>query len=148
MITAGLERKKDRFLICTDRELLKIDSVNEYLVQESYWAKTRTIEQTKTAIENSLCFGVYENGKQIGFARVVTDFSTFAYLADVYILPEYQNRGLGKWLIETILEHPDLKGFRRWVLATLDAHRLYEKFGFTALKNPERWMEKVASDAF
>jgi GNAT superfamily N-acetyltransferase len=95
-----------------------------------------------------LPFGVYSGENQIGFARVVTDYATFAYLGDVYILEEFRGRGLSKWLMETIVDHPDLQGFRRWVLATRDAHTLYEKYGFTPLKHPQRWMEKAAPDAY
>ncbi|MDQ3636320.1 MAG: GNAT family N-acetyltransferase [Acidobacteriota bacterium] len=140
--------QKDEFTISINRENLQVEAILDYLVHQSYWAKNRTIEQMKTVIENSLCFGVYKDENQIGFARVVTDFATFAYLGDVYILDEFQGKGLGKWLMETILSHPDLQGFRRWILATRDAHTLYEKFGFTELKHPERWMEKAAPNAY
>ena len=105
-------------------------------------------EQTETAVKNSLPFGVYKGENQIGFARVVTDYATFAYLGDVYILEEFRGQGLSKWLMDVIINHPDLQGFRRWVLATRDAHTLYEKFGFTELKHPTRWMEKAAPDAY
>jgi len=118
------------------------------LVNYSYWAKNRTPEQMAKIIENSLCFGLYKNEMQIGFARVVTDYATFAYLGDVYILGKFQGNGLGKWLMDLVIEHPDLQGFRRWVLATRDAHTLYEKYGFTDLKHPERWMELAAPDAY
>jgi GNAT superfamily N-acetyltransferase len=140
--------RKDEFTITTNRKDLQVEVILEYLVNQSYWAKTRTRLQLETVIENSLCFGVYKGEKQIGFARVVTDYATFAYLGDVYILPEFQGEGLGKWLMETVVNHPELQGFRRWVLATRDAHRLYEKYGFTELKHPERWMEKAAPDAY
>jgi GNAT superfamily N-acetyltransferase len=95
-----------------------------------------------------MCFGLYDGEALIGFARVVTDFSTFAYLGDVFILASRQGKGLGKWMMEVISDHPDLQGFRRWVLATRDAHKLYEKYGFTGLKHPERWMEKAAPNAY
>ncbi|CAN5280842.1 hypothetical protein BH20ACI2_BH20ACI2_01560 [soil metagenome] len=101
-----------------------------------------------TAIDNSICFGLYKIDEQIGFARVVTDHATFAYLGDVFILTEYRGRGLSKWLLEVIVSHPELQGLRRWVLATRDAHELYRKYGFGELKFPERWMEKAASDAY
>ncbi len=143
-----MEWQKDKFIITTNRDDLQIEVILDYLVNQSYWAGNRTFEQMETVINNSLCFGVYKDEKQIGFARVVTDFATFAYLGDVYILPEYQGNGLGKWLMEVISDHPDLQGFRRWVLATRDAHRLYEKYGFTEFKHPERWMEKAAPDAY
>lgn len=143
-----MEWEKDGYRISTDRELLKIDEIQSYLTKESYWAKERTLEQTATAIENSLCFGLFLGNEQAGFARVVTDFATFAYLGDVYVHPDHQGKGLGKWMMEVISGHPRLQGFRRWVLATRDAHKLYEKYGFTAMKHPERWMEKAAPNAY
>lgn len=142
------EWQNGEFIVSTDRNRLQLDAIHKFLSEESYWAKERTREQTVTAIKNSLPFGVYKGENQIGFARVVTDYATFAYLGDVYILPEYRGQGLSKWLMETILNHPDLQGFRRWVLATRDAHTLYEKFGFSGLKAPERWMEKAAPNAY
>lgn len=140
--------QKGEFIITTNPEDLQIDAILDYLVNQSYWANKRTNEQMEIIINNSLCFGVYKNEKQIGFARVVTDYATFAYLGDVYILPDLQGNGLGKWLMEVISDHPHLQGFRRWVLATRDAHGLYEKYGFSEFKHPERWMEKAAPDAY
>lgn len=142
------EWKNGEFTISTDPESLQIEAIHRFLSEESYWARERTREQTEQAIKNSLPFGVYSGENQIGFARVVTDYATFAYLGDVYILEAYRGRGLSKWLMEVITNHPDLQGFRRWVLATRDAHTLYEKFGFTALKFPARWMEKAAPNAY
>jgi GNAT superfamily N-acetyltransferase len=143
-----MEWQNGEYTISTDRDLLQIEAIHKFLSEESYWAQTRTREQTVTAIKNSLPFGVYKGENQIGFARVVTDYATFAYLGDVYILAEFRGRGLSKWLMDVIVGHPDLQGFRRWVLATRDAHALYEKFGFTGLKHPVRWMEKAAPDAY
>lgn len=143
-----MNRQLDEFTISTDRERLRLDVIQRFLRHESYWAKERTPEQTATAIENSLPFGVYLGQNQIGFARVVTDYATFAYLADVFILKEFRGRGLSKFLMETILEHPELQNFRRWILATADAHKLYQQFGFTELKHPTRWMEKAAPNAY
>lgn len=143
-----MEWQNGEFTISTDRERLEIDAIHEFLSEKSYWANERTREQTATAIKNSLPFGVYKGKNQIGFARVVTDHATFAYLGDVYILEDFRGMGLSLWLMETILSHPELQGFRRWILATRDAHALYEKFGFTALKHPERWMEKAAPNAY
>ena len=142
------EWQKGEFTISTKRERLQIDAIYEFLTEESYWAKDRTREQTETAIKNSLCFGVYQGEVQIGFARVVSDFATFAYLGDVYITEEFRRLGLSKWLLETIINYPGLQNLRRWILATKDAHTLYEKFGFTALKHPTRWMEKPAPNAY
>jgi GNAT superfamily N-acetyltransferase len=140
--------QKGEFTASTDENRLQIEVIQKFLNKESYWAKARRLEQTEIAIKNSLCFGVYEGEDQIGFARVVTDFSTFAYLGDVFILDQYRGRGLSKWLMEIIVNHPDLQGLRRWILATKDAHGLYEKYGFHELKHPERWMEKPSPDAY
>ncbi len=144
----NLEWRNGEFTVSTDRRRLQIDVIHKFLTEESYWAKERTFEQTATAIENSLPFGVYQGENQIGFARVVTDYATFAYLGDVFILKEFRGWGLSKWLLETILAHPDLQNFRRWVLATKDAHALYAQFGFGELKFPARWMEKTAPNAY
>ncbi len=136
------------FLISTDKNLLQIDAIHAFLTEESYWAKDRTREQTQKAIENSLCFGVYAGEKQIGLARVITDFATFAYIGDVYITKDFRGLGLSKRLMETIVDYPELQNLRRWLLATRDAHALYEKFGFHELKFPTRWMEKPAPNAY
>ncbi|MDQ6787018.1 MAG: GNAT family N-acetyltransferase [Acidobacteriota bacterium] len=143
-----MEWQNGEFTISTNRARLQTDAIHKFLTEESYWAKERTLEQTETAIKNSLPFGVYKGENLIGFARVVTDYATFAYVGDVFILNEFRGKGLSKWLMEAILAHPDLQGFRRWILATRDAHTLYEKFGFTALKFPERWMERTAPNAY
>lgn len=142
------EWQRSEFTISTERERLQIDVIHKFLSEESYWAKERTLGQTTTAIKNSLPFGVYKGENLIGFARVVTDYATFAYVGDVFILDEFRGRGLSLWLMDVIVGHPELQNFRRWVLATKDAHSLYEKFGFTALKFPTRWMEKTASNAY
>lgn len=128
------------YLISTDKNLIDIKAVHDYLNTESYWAKGMPFTKLQTAIENSMCFGVYINNTQAGFARVVTDKATFAYLCDVFILPQHRGFGLSKWLVQSILNHADLQGLRRWALATADAHGLYEQFGFSVLTNPERWM--------
>lgn len=144
----NLEWQNGEFTISTNRSRLQVDVIHRFLSEESYWARERTREQTEKAIENSLPFAVYKGENLIGFARVVTDYATFAYLGDVFILDEFRGQGLSKWLMKTILEHPDLQNFRRWILATADAHKLYEQFGFNALKFPERWMEKPAKNAY
>jgi N-acetylglutamate synthase-like GNAT family acetyltransferase len=136
------------FEISTDKSRLDIDVIHRFLSEESYWANKRSREQTKTAIENSICFGVYQGKRQIGFARVISDKATFAYIGDVFILDEFRGRGLSKMLMQTMLEYHDLQGLRRWVLATKDAHGLYEQFGFSLMKYPERWMELPAKDAY
>lgn len=142
------EWQNGEFTISTAREKLQIDEIQRFLTEESYWARERTREQTETAIKNSLPFGVYKGENQIGFARVVSDFATFAYLGDVYILKEFRGLGLSKWLMATIVEYPELQGLRRWILATKDAHTLYEKYEFAPLRFPERWMEKTAPNAY
>jgi len=133
---------KQGFTISTDKTLLDFEAIYKYLNQDSYWAKGIPAERLKRAIENSMCFGLYKQNVQAGFTRVVTDKATFAYLCDVFILPGYRGLGLSKWLMQTIVEHPELQGLRRWSLATADAHGLYSQFGFTEISRPDRWMEK------
>ena len=143
-----MEWIKGEFTISTDKSRLHFGVIQSFLANDSYWAKKRTSEQTKTAIENSICFGLYHNDRQIGFARVVSDQATFAYLGDVFVLEEFRGQGLSKWLMETIIAHPELQGLRRWLLATRDAHGLYEQYGFGPLMRPDRWMELTAPDAY
>jgi GNAT superfamily N-acetyltransferase len=143
-----MSTSKGEFEISTDRSRLEVDAIHDFLTSESYWAKNRSREQTERAIENSLCFGIYRGEKLVGFARVVSDFATFAYVGDVFVIREFRGRGLSKWLMETIIAHPELQGLRRWILATRDAHGLYEQFGFGELAHPERWMERPAPDAY
>ena len=138
--TAMVVMDAGRFLISTDRSKLDVDVIHGFLTR-SYWAEGIPRETVARSIENSLCFGVYHGREQVGFARVISDFATFAYIADVFILEPYRDRGLGKELIATIMAHPELQGLRRWSLGTRDAHGLYTQFGFTALENPSRWME-------
>lgn len=132
---------KNGFQITTDNNLLDFELIYNYLDKESYWAKGIPRERVEKAINNSMCFGIYKDGKQAGFARAITDSATFAYICDVFVLPEYRRLGLSKWLIQTIVEHPELQGLRRWSLATADAHGLYKQFGFTELSKPAVWME-------
>lgn len=136
------------FDINTSGSRLDVELIHRFLSKESYWAADRTLEQTKTAIENSICFGVYLGERQVGFARVVTDRATFAYVGDVFILEEFRGRGLSKQLMREVISHPELQGLRRWILATKDAHGLYEQFEFAPLRHPERWMEKTAPNAY
>lgn len=135
------EWTRGEYTISADPARLDIDVIHEFLT-ESYWASGVPLDVVKRSIEQSLAFGLYNGHRQIGFARVVTDFATFAYLADVFVLDEFRGEGLGKWMIDVVVSHPDLAGLRRWMLATRDAHGLYRKFGFTELRQPERWMEK------
>ena len=139
------EFTRGEFTISTDRARLDLEAIHRFLSTESYWAAGRSIETVRRSIENSLPFGIYRGDEQVGFARVVTDYATFAWLADVFVLSEYRGRGLAKWLVEVIMAHAELQGFRRWVLATKDAHGLYAQFGFAELKRPERWMERPDS---
>jgi GNAT superfamily N-acetyltransferase len=143
-MTEAREREWQRgeYTISTDNDRLDIGKIHDFIANESYWASGRTIETVRRALDNSLNFGLYKNNQQIGFARVVTDYATFAWIADVFVLPEHRGLGLSKWLMEVMLSHSELQGFRRWVLATKDAHGLYARFGFIALHRPERWMER------
>jgi GNAT superfamily N-acetyltransferase len=140
--TAAREWQRDEYTISTDIERLDIPLIHQFLSDQSYWAQGRKIETVRRALENSLNFGIYKDNQQIGYARVVTDFATFAWLADVFVIEAYRGQGLATWLMELILTHPELQRFRRWVLATKDAHELYRRFGFHELKRPERWMER------
>jgi GNAT superfamily N-acetyltransferase len=143
-ITSPESYAKSGYTISTDPMLLDFSQIYRYLSEESYWARERSRELVERSIHHSLCFGVYTAGtglpKQVGFARVVSDYATFAYLADVFILPEYQGQGLGKWLVATILSHPDLQSVGRWTLYTNDAHELYRRFGFGTEQDPWRYM--------
>ena len=142
-----MEWRKDSYLISTDKSKIDIATVHRFLSQ-SYWAEGIPIEIVKRGVDNSLCFAIYQGERLIGFARVITDFATFGYLADVFILPEERGKGLSKWLMRVILDHPRLQGLRRFTLATRDAHGLYAQFGFTPFDKPERWMERHAPDIY
>ena len=134
------EYRRGKFLISTDRKRLDLDIVHAFLTK-CYWAKGIPREIVARSIENSLCFGVYEEDRQIGFGRVISDFATYAYIGDVFVLESYRGRGIAKWLMECIMWHPSLQGLRRWSLVTQDAHGLYAHYGFTPLESPERHME-------
>lgn len=136
------------YLFSTDKTKLQIEKIHHYLGQESYWAKNIPKETVIAAINGSLCFGVYYRDEQIGFARVITDEATFAYLADVYILKEHQKKGLSKELMKFIQKHKRLTSLRRFMLATKDAHGLYKQFGFTPLAEPQRFMEIKAFENY
>jgi GNAT superfamily N-acetyltransferase len=136
-----IETHRDQFTISTNPARLDVDAIADMLTR-AYWAKGRTRDVISRYIQYSLTFGVYDGERQIGLARVVSDYTTFAWLCDVFIHEDYRGHGLGKWLIETVHSHPDLQGLRRWILATRDAHGLYEQFGWTLLDHPERWMHK------
>lgn len=128
--------------ISRDKSRLQIEVIYQFLT-ETYWAKGRTLQEVKTSIEHCLCFGVYIEGKQIGFARIATDYVVFAYLMDVFILPDYRGNGYSKELMKTINKSPELQNCKIWMLKTADAHNLYKQFGFTELKQPEKLMERL-----
>ena len=134
--------RRDNVLISTDQALLNLETIQE-LLSTAYWAPNRPIELTRRAIEHSLVFGMYDGARQIGFARLVTDYTFFGYLCDVMIADDYRGQGLGKWLVESILSHPEVQGVRRWLLITRDAHGLYQQFGFAGLDEPERYMQMM-----
>ncbi len=130
------------FLVSTDRRLLDVERIHAFLTL-SYWAEGVSLEAVGRSIEHSIPFGVYAGGEQVGFARVITDTSTLAYVADVYVEAMYRGQGLSKLLMKALLSHPDLQQVQRWLLGTRDAHGLYSRFGFEPLRRPERWMERA-----
>lgn len=141
-MSKALNWNYDGFSISTDQSLLQVDRIHQFLSQESYWSNSIPMSVVQKAIENSLCFGLYKNsGEQIGFARIVTDYATFAWLCDVYVEASVRGKGLSKWLMSCVMKHPELQGLRRICLATKDAHELYKKFGFQKTQSPENWME-------
>ena len=139
--------RKGEFTVSTDPALIDLDLVHGFLT-ECYWAKGIPRDVVARSIENSLCFGVYADGKQIGFARVISDYATYAYIGDVFVLDSFRGRGLGKWLMECVMQHPRLQGLRRWSLVTRDAHGLYSKVGFEPLKKPQNYMELHRPDVY
>lgn len=134
--------RKDEFEIDTNRKRMDIDLIHAFLNEESYWAKGRSRETIERSVRNSVSFGIYDGSRMVGFGRVITDYATFAWIADVFVIREYRGKSLSKYLMEVMLSHPRLQRFRRWVLATRDAHELYRRYGFHELKRPERWMER------
>lgn len=136
-----MESQLGEYRISTDPNLLDIDMIHDFLCNHSYWAAGIPRDVVKRSVEGALCFGVYLGERQVGFARVITDFATIAYLGDVFILEDFRGQGLSKWLMACILSYPRLQGLRRFLLATADAHGLYAQFGFKPLARPERWME-------
>jgi GNAT superfamily N-acetyltransferase len=136
----GKQHNKAEFTVSTDWRQLDRELIHRFL-SSCYWAKGIPRETVDRSIENSLCFGLYHKGQQVGFARVISDFATYAYIGDVFVIEAFRGRGLGKVLMRSILEHPALQGLRRWSLVTKDAHGLYAQFGFQPVKSPERHME-------
>jgi GNAT superfamily N-acetyltransferase len=141
------EYRKGQFTISTDRSLIDLNVVHGFLTA-SYWAEGIPRDLVARSVENSLCFGLFAAGEQIGFARAISDYSTYAYIADVFVLESFRRRGLGRWLMECILQHPRLQGLRRWSLVTRDAHSLYAGFGFRPLKKPQNYMELHQPDVY
>ena len=143
----GTEFRKGAFTVSTDPERLDLDVVHGFLT-ECYWAKGIPRDVVARCIENSLCFGLYADNKQVGFARVISDYATYAYIGDVFVLDSFRGKGLGKWMMECIMRHPRLQGLRRWSLVTRDAHGLYAPFGFEPLKKPQNYMERHRPDVY
>ena len=137
----------DEYTVSTDKSRLDLHMIHNFLAT-SYWAKGIPFATMAQSIEHSLAFGIYTRDQQVGFARIITDYATFAYIGDVFVLEAFRGQGLGKWLMEIIMAHPELQGLRRWVLLTRDAHELYKKYGFTAVQTPERYMESFFPDVY
>jgi GNAT superfamily N-acetyltransferase len=146
-VDAPFERRRGALTVSSDPARLDIDVLHGYLAR-SYWAEGIPREVVVRSVEGALCFGLYDGQAQVGFARVITDRATYAYLADVFVLESHRGRGLGVWLMECVMAHPALQGLRRWSLVTRDAHELYRRFGFTALAAPERCMEKLDAEVY
>lgn len=138
----------EAYLIYNDPAKADVRAIHDYLSKDSYWAQKVPLETVAKSLENSLCFHLYAGDKQIGLARVITDKATFAYLCDVYVLPEFRGQGLSKWLMKCIKEHPDHQKLRRFMLATKDAHSLYAQFGFKPVSDPTRLMEIINRDVY
>jgi GNAT superfamily N-acetyltransferase len=143
-----VEQRRGGFEISTSRERLDLEVIHNFLTN-CYWAKGIPRDVVERSIKYSLCFGIYEcKGAQVGFARVISDFATVAYLGDVFVVQSHRGRGLSTWLMECIVQHPALQNLRRWMLLTNDAHGLYSRFGFTPVKSPERYMEMHRPDVY
>ena len=144
---------KNEFEISTDRGKLDLKFIHKFLSKEAYWSKNIPYDTVKRSADNSLNFGLFHiersgGSRQIGYARIITDYSTIAYLGDVFVIPAYRGKGLSKWLMEQVVSHPDLQGLRRWVLLTADAHELYKKFGWQPIAKPETYMERFNPDVY
>jgi GNAT superfamily N-acetyltransferase len=138
-----IEHRRGQYLISTDKSKLDLGVIHQFLSTESYWAQGRTMETVRASVEASWCFGVYDGERQVGFARVVTDGATFAWVCDVFIVQDSRGRGLSKWLVESVVASLDQAGVRRILLATRDAHELYRRYGgFDSLQAPDRWLER------
>lgn len=138
------EWRRGAYLVTTDKGRLDLSLVHSFL-KTSYWAGGIPAEVVRRSVKNSLTFGLFRDDEQVGFARVVTDYATFAYLADVFVLEPHRGQGLGKWMMEVVFSYPELQDLRRWMLATRDAHGLYRKYGFAELEEPQIFMEKYSA---
>jgi GNAT superfamily N-acetyltransferase len=147
-MTAEFERSAGAFTVSTDPARLDVTAIHAFLSQHSYWAIGIPRDTVQRAVDNSLCFGLYQEDRQIGLARVITDYATFAYLCDVYVLDEFRGEGLGKFLMRCVMDHPFRNGLRRFMLRTKDAHGLYRQFGFVAAGEPERYMDITHRDVY
>ena len=147
MIEAYIEQVRGDYSVSTDPSRLDLAAIHAYLAA-SYWSPGLPLDVLQRAISGSLCFGLYHQDEQIGFARVITDRATFAYLCDVFVLDSHRGQGLGRWLMETVANHASLQGLRRFVLVTRDAHGLYAKLGFKPLAKPEGYMEQYRPDVY
>ena len=136
--------RRGAYLVTTDKARLDLEMVHGFL-KTSYWASGISADVVMRSVKNSLAFGLFRGDEQVGFARVVTDYATFAYLADVFVLEPHRGQGLGRWMMEVVFSHPDLQGLRRWMLATRDAHGLYRRYGFTELERPQIFMERYSA---
>ncbi|MGA9509418.1 MAG: GNAT family N-acetyltransferase [Candidatus Sulfotelmatobacter sp.] len=143
-----VEYRRGEFIISTSRARLSVDVIHGFLTN-CYWAKGVPRQVVERSIQHALCFGIYDGeGAQVGFARVISDFATIAYIGDVFVLETHRGRGLGKWLMQCIMQHPALQNLRRWILTTRDAHALYSQVGFTPVKSPEKYMELHRADVY
>ena len=141
-----IEYRRGEYCISTNKAKLNLPFIHDFLSQSSYWAQGRAYAVVEKSIEHSLCFGVYASQQQVGFARIVTDYATFAWLCDVFVVDSHRGHGLSKWLVECVTSHPDLQDVMRLVLATRDAHELYQRYGnFKQLSNPQWWMARTKS---
>ena len=143
-----MQPSNGEYIVSSDREKLDLPLIHKYLSTQAYWCLNIPFAILKRSVENSLCFGVYHGDRQVGFARIISDYATIAYLGDVFIIPEHRGKGLSKRLMETIMAHPDLQGLRRWILLTGDAHGLYRQFGWKPVANPDLYMELANPDVY
>jgi GNAT superfamily N-acetyltransferase len=146
IVQPPVEERRGEYWVTTDTARMDLDVIHGYLTR-AYWSEGIPRDVVERSMRNSLCFALFRGPEQVGFARVITDYATFAYVADVFVLEQYRGRGLATWLMQFVMKHPSLQGLRRWSLATRDAHGLYEKVGFRLL-NPDRWMEIITPDIY